>query len=104
MSRTIAFGSHRKSSRQSERTIRRHSQPIVHRDVTVIVRTICALNLSSWLPKITRPSRMDFHAVLGGFNALRFASTVRSARPAGVDPACAPLEFAIARWSRFDRD
>lgn len=32
--------------------------------------------------------------MLGGFNALRCASTVRSARPAGVDPACAPLEFA----------
>jgi len=30
--------------------------------------------------------------VLGGVNALRCASTVRSARPAGVDPACAPLE------------
>src|SRR6267142_236353 len=40
-----------------------------------------------------RPSRLDFHAVLGGVNALRCAPTVRSARPAGVDPACAPLEF-----------
>jgi hypothetical protein len=30
--------------------------------------------------------------VLGGVNALRCASTVRSARPAGVDPACAPPE------------
>jgi hypothetical protein len=36
---------------------------------------------------------VDFHAVLGGVNALRCASTVRSARPTGVDPACAPLEF-----------
>jgi len=35
---------------------------------------------------------VDFHAVLGGVNALRSASTVRSARPAGVDTACAPLE------------
>jgi hypothetical protein len=34
----------------------------------------------------------NFHAVLGGVNALRSASTVRSARPAGVDTACAPLE------------
>src|SRR4051812_22567816 len=38
-------------------------------------------------------------AVLGGVNALRCASTVRSARPAGVDPACAPHEPATARWT-----
>ena len=44
-----------------------------------------------------------FISVLGGVNALRCASTVRSARPAGVDPACAPLDLAFARWSRFDR-
>jgi hypothetical protein len=43
-------------------------------------------------PQITRPSRLNSHAVLGGVNALRSASTVRSARPAGVDTACAPLE------------
>jgi len=53
--------------------------------------------------QITRPSLVDFHAVLGGVNALRCASTVRSARPPGVDPACAPLDLAFARWSRFDR-
>ena len=35
---------------------------------------------------------LNSHAVLAGVNALRSASTVRSARPAGIDTACAPLE------------
>jgi hypothetical protein len=74
------------------RTIHRHSHSILCRDDSVIVRSICAQNLSCWLPKITRPSHVNSHAVLGGVNALRFASTVRSARPAGVDPSSAPLE------------
>lgn len=53
----------------------------------------------SWLRQLTRPPRVDSDAVLDGVNALRFASTVRSARPAGVDPACAPHESATARWA-----
>jgi hypothetical protein len=49
--------------------------------------------------KVGAPSHLDFHAVLSGVNALRCASTVRAARPAGVDPACVPLELAFVRWA-----
>src|SRR5262249_46538318 len=59
-------------------------------------------HLSSSPLQTPRPSRLTFDAVLGGANALRSASTVRSARPSGVDPACAPLDPAFARWSRFE--
>jgi hypothetical protein len=37
-------------------------------------------------------------AVLGGVNALRFASTRPTAGPSGIDAACARHGFAMARW------
>jgi hypothetical protein len=95
MSRTIDLGSIAKSSRQSGAQFVAIRTPFFAAMTALIVRSICAPNLSSWLPQITRPSRTDSHAVLGGVNALRFAPTVRSARPAGVDPACAPLDSCI---------
>ena len=92
MSRTIDSGSDTKCTRQSGA-----------RFVTIRGRWPAAndavMSWSIWrhisppgCRQITRPSLVDFHAVLGGVNALRCAPTVRSARPPGVDPTCAPLE------------
>jgi hypothetical protein len=103
MSRTIDSGSDTKCTRQSGArfvTIRGRSSAA---NDAVISWSIWRHISPPGCRQITRPSRVDFHAVLGGVNALRCASTVRSARPAGVDPACAPLDLAFARWSRFDR-
>jgi hypothetical protein len=58
-------------------TIRRDSHSTFCCDDAVIVRSIRAPDLSSWLLQITRPSRLNCEAVLGGVNALRCAPTVR---------------------------
>ena len=59
------------------RTFRRYSQSIIGRDGARIPRPNSRFDLSSWSPRITRPSRVNCVAVLGGVNALRCASTVR---------------------------
>ena len=103
MSRTIDAGSDTKCTRQSGArfvTIRGRSSAA---NDAVMSGSIWRHISPPGYRQITRPSRVDFYAVLDGVNALRCASTVRSARPAGVDPACAPLDLAFARWPRFDR-
>lgn len=73
--------------------IRRHSRPIVCCNRAVMSWSFCRHISPPWLLRDHSPIALwNFHAVLGGVNALRSASTVRSARPAGVDTACAPLE------------
>jgi len=91
MSRTIESGSGRKPWRQ-----------FAARSVAIRGRSSDAMTPSIWrhisppgCSEMTRPSRLNSDAVLVGVNALRCASTVRAARPAGVDTACAPLGFDI---------
>jgi hypothetical protein len=74
------------------RAIRHDLRPTAGADDAGDVMVDLASHLPPGCSHITRPSRLNFHAVLGGVNALRSASTVRSALPSGVDPACAPLE------------
>jgi hypothetical protein len=91
------------------RAIRRDSRPIVGGNDAPMSRSIWRHISPPGCPQATRPSRFNSDAVLGGINALRCASTVRTARPAGVDAACAPLESGKLRdgrgsITRFDRD
>ena len=88
MSRTIDSGSDRKRRRH----LAARSIAIVCCNGAAMSQSICR-QISSLVALRSLAHRVvDFHAVLGGVNALRSASTVRSARPAGVDAAGAPLE------------
>jgi hypothetical protein len=75
------------------RAIRHDSPPIVSGDDAGDVTADLALHLSPWLLREHSPIALWIFMRCSAASTLSAgAPTVRSARPAGVDPACAPFE------------
>ena len=101
MSRTIDSGSNRKCTKQCGArfvTIRYRLSAAMTR---VMSRSIWHHISPPGCCENTRPSRCGFSCGARRRQRSPLRSTVRPARPAGVDSACAPPESANTRWSRF---